>query len=117
MVRIFVDPQPFPSRADGFCETPDRPRTVCSRYRSDSAITVASAIRSVPPRVLLAQRSVPDEGEVRAAGIRSTGRCTRRRAGPKWPLQRHSKAGALIATATAAERVITGELALKNNTS
>jgi hypothetical protein len=55
MFRPGANSQPFAAPIEGFCEAPDRSSTVFSRFRLVGAVTIAPAIRSVPPRTLLTQ--------------------------------------------------------------
>jgi hypothetical protein len=108
MLRTSADPQPFTSRAEGFCEAPDRSSTVLSRFGLVSAAILAPAIRSVSWRVLLARWPKSDVGDAGVAGVRSARHSISKR-GPHAPQANSkdiSKLVALITTATAVERSI-----------
>jgi hypothetical protein len=73
MRRTSADPRPVTSRAEGFCEAPDRSGAVFFRFGLVGAVNIAVAIRSGSARVPLTRRPKSDAGDVRIAGVREIG--------------------------------------------
>jgi hypothetical protein len=98
MLRTSADPQPFTSRAEDFCEAPDRSSTVLSRFDLVSAAIPTPAIRLFSWRVLLARWPKSDVGDAGVAGVAGVRKLCPALNVEAWPprsvgqLQRHFEA-------------------------